>query len=251
MNELLVVVTLILQITNGQIVGSATGFFYEKNDSLYLITNRHVVIDETKGIKPDILRVKLHSDPNDLTKNGDVDIPLYSNNIAKWHVHPDYSAKKIDIAVIEIDPNKLKPYFFKALSASVFLRKEYSLAMGEDVMVIGFPRGLSDTKHNLPINRSAMVSSAYNIDFQGSPLFLVDANLHHSMSGSPVMTRAKSIWLSSDGSLKSYKEPISFFLGIFSATLGVNLPTGQQEQLGLGTVWYGYLIEEIIDSFSK
>jgi hypothetical protein len=71
------------------------------------------------------------------------------------------------------------------------------------------------------------------------------------MSGSPVMTRAKSIWATSDGDLKAYKQPISYFLGVFSATLGINLPTGQQEQLGLGAVWYGYLIEEIIDSMSK
>jgi hypothetical protein len=48
------------------------------------------------------------------------------------------------------------------------------------------------------------------------------------------MTRAKSIWATSDGSLKSYKEPVPFFLGFSLATLGVNLPTGQQEQLGLG-----------------
>jgi S1-C subfamily serine protease len=251
MRELLLVVTLILQMQNGQAVGSATGFFYERNGSLYLVTNRHVVMDETKSIKPDLLKVKLHTDPNDLTKNGDVDIPLYSNGIAKWHVHPDYSAKKIDIAVIEVDSSKLKPYFFKALSAAIFLHKDYSLAMGEDVMVIGFPRGLSDSKHNLPINRSAMISSAYNINFQGSPLFLVDGNLHPGMSGSPVLTRAKSIWQASDGSHKAYNEPISFFLGVFSATLGVTLPTGQQEPLGLGTVWYGYLIEEIIHSFSK
>jgi|RhiMetdeSRZDD1v2_1073273.scaffolds.fasta_scaffold81909_2 S1-C subfamily serine protease len=251
MSDLLVVVALVLQIQNGQPVGTATGFFYVKNDTIYFVTNRHVVIDETKGIKSDLLRVRLHTDPNDLTKNKDVDIPLYTNGMAKWHVHPNYSTKKIDIAIVEIDPNNLQPYYFKALSATVFLPKEFPLALGEDVMVIGFPRGLSDTTHNLPINRSAMISSAHTIDFQGNPQFLVDANLHPGMSGSPVMTRAKSIWATSDGALKAYKEPVPYFLGVFSATLGFKLPSGQQEQLGLGTVWHGYLIEEIIDSMSK
>ena len=65
------------------------------------------------------------------------------------------------------------------------------------------------------------------------------------------MTRAKSIWASSDGSLKTYKEPIPFFLGVYSATVGITFPTGQQEKLGLGVVWYGNLIEEIIDSLTK
>jgi S1-C subfamily serine protease len=251
MSELLVVVALVLQIQNGQPIGTATGFFYTKNDTIYFVTNHHVVIDETKGIKSDLLKVRLHTDPNDLTKNGDVDIPLYTNGAAKWHVHPDYSTKKIDIAIVEIDQDSLKPYYFKALSVAVFLPKQFPLALGEDVMVIGFPRGVSDTTHNLPINRSAMISSAHRIDFRGNPQFLVDANLHPGMSGSPVMTRAKSIWATSDGDLKAYKEPVPYFLGVLSDTLGVNLPTGQQEQLGLGTVWYGYLIEEIIDSMSQ
>jgi S1-C subfamily serine protease len=55
MSDLLVVVALVLQIQNGQPVGTATGFFYVKNDTIYFVTNRHVVIDETKGIKSDLL----------------------------------------------------------------------------------------------------------------------------------------------------------------------------------------------------
>lgn len=53
MNELLFIVALITMVQGSQNVGSATGFFYVKNDVLYFITNRHVVIDETKDIKPD------------------------------------------------------------------------------------------------------------------------------------------------------------------------------------------------------
>ena len=56
MNELLVIVALIVQIQNGQPIGTATGFFYLKNDTVYLVTNRHVVLDEAKRIKPDIHR---------------------------------------------------------------------------------------------------------------------------------------------------------------------------------------------------
>lgn len=252
MNDLLVVVALVMQIQKGQPVGTATGFFYLKSDVLYLVTNRHVVIDETKGIKPDLLRVKLHTDPKDLTKNVDVDIPLYSNGSAKWHVHENYATKKTDIAVIELEQKKFKTGFFiKALNASNFLPKDLRITTGEDVIVIGFPRGLSDTEHNLPLVRNAMISSAYGVQFQGNPLFLVDANLHPGMSGSPVMTKPKDVWPDTQGGTRFFTGSPTFFLGAFSATLGVTLPTGQQEQLGLGAVWYGYLIEEIVDSFTR
>src|ERR1051326_8929810 len=200
MNELLVIVTLLIQIQNGQPKGTATGFFYMKNHTVYLVTNRHVVIDENKNLKPDLLRARVHTDPSDLTKNIDLDIPLYANGTARWHVHKDYSAKRMDIAVVELDQARMKSgVFIKALSSQNFLPANFLVAPGEDVMVLGFPRGLSDTTYNLPINRSAMISSAYKINFQGLPLFLVDSNLHPGMSGSPVMTKPKNMWSDTAG----------------------------------------------------
>jgi S1-C subfamily serine protease len=250
-NEILAVVILIIQIQSGQPVGTATGFFYVRNDIIYLVTNRHVILDEEKGIKPDVLRVKLHVDPNDMTNNVDFDIPLYSAILARWHVHPDYVTKKIDIAVIEIDQKALRAgHFFKGLSTSNFLPKEYVIQPGEDVMVIGFPRGLSDSTHNLPLIRNAMISSAYGVEFQGSPFFLIDANLHPGMSGSPVITKPKNTWPDNKGNINILSGSPMYFLGVHSATLGLTLSSGE-EPLGLGTVWYGYLIEEIIDSFEN
>ena len=250
-NEILAVVILIVQIQSGQPVGTATGFFYVKNDIVYMVTNRHVILDEEKGIKPDTLRVKLHVDPTHMTNNVDFDIPLYSASLARWHVHPDYVTKKIDIAVIEMDQKALRAgHFFKGLSASNFLPKEYVIQPGEDVMVIGFPRGFSDSTHNLPLVRNAMISSAYSVDFRGSPFFLIDANLHPGMSGSPVITKPKNTWPDDKGNINILTGSPMYFLGVHSATIVLPLSSGK-ESLGLGTVWYGYLIEEIIDSFEK
>jgi S1-C subfamily serine protease len=250
-NEILAVVILIIQIQSGQTVGTATGFFYIRNDVVYLVTNRHVILDEEKGIKPDTLRVKLHEDPKDMTKNVDFDIPLYSDDSVKWHMHSDYKTKKIDVAVIEIDQGALRAgHFIKGLSSSNFLPKEYVIQPGEDVMVIGFPRGFSDSTHNLPLVRNAMISSAYGVDFQGSPFFLIDANLHPGMSGSPVITKPKNTWPDDKGNINILTGSPMYFLGVHSATIVLPLLSGK-ESLGLGTVWYGYLIEEIIDSFEK
>ncbi|MBN4054505.1 trypsin-like peptidase domain-containing protein [Nitrospira defluvii] len=249
MSELFFVVSLVTMIQSGKPVGTATGFFYEKNDSLYFVTNRHVVVDESKGVKPDILRVRLHTNPDDLTKNADRDVPLYDKGKAKWHVHKEYASKAIDIAVIEIDAKALTSgTFIKVLSASNFLPAEFLINPGEDVMVIGFPRGLSDSLHNLPLTRSALISSAYGIDFEGRQMFLVDSNLHPGMSGSPVMTRPKNVWADKKGNTNLLTGSPTYFVGIFSATLSVNVTATQQEALGLGAVWYARLIEEIIAS---
>jgi len=149
MNELFFVVSLITMIQGGKPVGTATGFFHTRNNALYFVTNRHVVVEEAKGLKADILRVRLHTDPNDLTKNVDRDITLYKDGKATWHVHKDYAKRAMDIAVIEVDANSLtNGAYIKALSASNFLPEEFLINPGEDVMVIGFPRGLSDSTHN-------------------------------------------------------------------------------------------------------
>src|SRR2546426_494373 len=143
MSELFFVVSLVTMIQNGKPVGTATGFFYTKNDAVYFVTNRHVVIEEPKGLKPDILRIRLHANPDDLTKNVERDIPLYKNGKATWHVHKDYASKAIDIAVVEVDAKALTANtYIKALSVSNFLPGEFLINPGEDVMVIGFPRGL-------------------------------------------------------------------------------------------------------------
>lgn len=247
MNDLLLVVTLIVMVQGGRDVGTATGFFYVKNDVLYFVTNRHVVLDEAKGLKPDALRVRLHTDPKDLTKNVDRVIPLYLGSKAAWHVHKDYARTRVDVVVIEVDTKTVTAgTVIKALNRDNFIPERFLVTPGEDVMVIGFPRGMSDSLHNLPLIRNALVSSAYGVPFQGSPMFLVDANLHPGMSGSPVMTKPKNVWPDKDGNTNMLTGAPTYFLGVFSATVGVRVSATQEETLGLGAVWYGELVEDII-----
>lgn len=249
MNDLLLVVALIVMVQGGRDVGTATGFFYLKNDVLYFVTNRHVVLDEAKGLRPDAFRVRLHTDPKDLTKNVDRVVPLYRDSNPTWHVHKDYARTRVDVAVVELDAKAVTAgTVIKALSRSNFIPEKFLITPGEDVMVIGFPRGMSDTTHNLPLIRNALVSSAYGVQFQGLPMFLVDANLHPGVSGSPGMTKPKNIWPDKDGNTNMLTGSPTYFLGVFSATLSVRVSATQEEALGLGAVWYADLVEEIIAS---
>ena len=272
MHDLFLLVALVTMLQGGKEVGTATGFFYSKDNTAYFVTNRHVVINEEEGHKADALRLRLHAHPKDLTKNVDRIIPLYHGDRPRWHVHKDYPKVRIDISVIEVESKLLSGTSRTFLNNKSFYSKDRTAFIpGEDIVVIGFPRGLSDTTHNLALMRNALISSAYGINFRGQPMFLIDGNLHQGMSGSPVMTKPRTLIPSRTGFTVS-NEPVTAFLGVFSATLSAVIPVKQtnkaaekkdeplknqekmatkEEALGLGVVWYGDLIEEIIDSIKK
>jgi len=75
-NPVVVTVSIVRPLKGGIIAGSATAFFYCRGEELFLVTNRHVVRDGDQGQVPDLLRLRLHTDSNNVTKNGDHDVPL-------------------------------------------------------------------------------------------------------------------------------------------------------------------------------
>ena len=56
----------------------------------------------------------------------------------------------------------------------------------EDVYMIGYPNGLWDEAHNLPIARKGMTATNPVIDYNGKKEFLVDMAVFPGSSGSPV-----------------------------------------------------------------
>ena len=57
------------------------------------------------------------------------------------------------------------------------LPRSIQLHLGEDVIIMGYPLGLSDHIRNLPILRNGILASAYAIPFNGNPYFLIDSYL--------------------------------------------------------------------------
>jgi S1-C subfamily serine protease len=45
-----------------QLLTGASGFFFERDERLYLVTNRHVVIDKPSGHLPDRIEIEVHTD---------------------------------------------------------------------------------------------------------------------------------------------------------------------------------------------
>ena len=245
-HEIVLTVSIIIQLSSGAVVGSASGFFYTKGDKLFLVTNQHVMRDQKKEIEPDTLRLRLHTDSNNIALNDDFDIPLYADKKPLWKIHPQF--KDADVALIEIDRKKLQQKFsVKALNKDSFLPKNYRLDPGEDVFVMGYPLSFHDIQNNLPIFRSAMIASTYRVYFQSLPLFLIDANLHPGTSGSPVITKPKSTWVDDAGTTNLVTGTVYYLVGVHSGTVDKSVTGGQE--IGLGAAWYAELIEDIASLF--
>jgi len=232
----------VVPIRNGKDCGNATGFFYVRGNRRFLVTNRHVVIDEKRNFYPDALRIRVHADSSDLRRNEDLLISLYDNAKQKlWLEHPQYGSHA-DIVCLSLEGILGSQHLVNLLKSDAFLPSDLVLTIGQDAVVLGFPLGFHDDVLNLPVLRSAMVSTPYPAGFRGMPFFLIDARLHEGISGSPVFTKPTSMFMDRSGSTRIFTGTPAFLIGIVSAALPPNLG---DNPLGLYVVWFANLVEEI------
>lgn len=247
-SDMVATVTQIHCFRDGRQQGVGTGFFYLYEDNLHLITNRHVIINEEEDYIPDEIRLRLHTDPNDIRQNDNYSVRLYNDDEERlWHQHPT-GHNEIDVAVIPMNREQVMPRFFiKAFRPEDHVPQNVDISIGEDVLVIGYPLGFHDALHNLPIIRNAIISSVYPVPFQGYPIILIDSRLHSGTSGSPVFTKPSQMIRYTNGSTSLSSGTRSFLVGVHSGTFDiVERDPDQDEPLGLNAVWFASLIPEII-----
>ena len=221
---------------------NASGFFYLDAGFLYLITNRHVVIDEAAQHRPDSLRILVHTNSLDLTSNETIVIPLFKDGVSQWREHPEHGSKVDVVAVSITDPTMLSQHYIDAFRPSDILSEDQTLPPGQSVLIVGFPLGFNDTYHNLPIVRQAVVATDFSHPFKGEPYFLTDARMHRGTSGAPVVARIKR-----PTEVAGQFEERWCLLGIHSAALDVSDRDPQQDdRLGLNCAWYARLVAEMV-----
>jgi hypothetical protein len=104
------------------------------------------------------------------------------------------------------------------------------------VRIVGFPLGIHDLVHKLPVARQAVVASAFGVRFQGQGCFLTDARLHRGTSGAPVVARVV-------GKGSGRTELPWMLLGVHAARLDVtNRDATQDESLDLNFAWYADIL---------
>lgn len=221
----------VLTFNAGQPLTNASGFFFERDETLFLVTSRHVVRDESSQHFPDLVRIALHTDRNNIARLMDFEIPLYRDGNSVWRQGSDL-AGDIDIAVIALERAALPADLVYHPFTIDHLPGDREVPVGTALLIVGFPLGFQDALHQLPVARHAILSSCFDLRFQGEGYFLTDARTHRGMSGAPVVTRMNS---PSDQDC-----PLPWLLlGVHSARMDVGTRDATlDEGLGLNCAWF-------------
>ena len=132
---------------------NASGLFFERDERLFLVTSRHVMIDEPSKHFPDRIEVEFHIDPKNMAKSTGFSIPLYRNGKSLWRQGLD-TAGEIDVAVIEIErPALPKTAVYRAFTPVHLLSSLDQVEVGTSLLIVGFPLGFHDTLHHMPVVR--------------------------------------------------------------------------------------------------
>ena len=249
--------------------GSGTGFIFqlERDGQNYplLVTNKHVVDGSTKAA------IRVHRSNGERPALGDsVEVTLDAPDwAAMWHGHPDPA---VDITVAAFGPilNQLTKAgiqpFYRAISPRDIpsAKQIEDLDALEEVTFVGYPNGIWDAVNALPVLRRGTTASPLQVDFEGTPRFIIDASVFGGSSGSPVFIANTGGYSEKNGNFTVGNR--FYFLGVVAAVfqrtalneiISVPIPTStrpvavQQEMLDLGIVFKSRTVMEAVDHWHE
>ncbi|MBS3952555.1 MAG: trypsin-like peptidase domain-containing protein [Methylomicrobium sp.] len=244
--------------------GSGTGFvFLQSQNSLhypFIVTNKHVIAD---SISTGITFITKKDGKPQLGNGFRLSIEGLGD---AWHGHPD---ENVDVTVIPLAPLEER---IKELGQEIFVQpitKEIialeddlrSLDAIEEVTFIGYPNGLWDSKHLTPILRKGHTATPIELNFQGRPIFLIDASVFPGSSGSPVFILNQGSYMK-DGNVilgsrlifvgivaeVFVKQDINNLLEITLPTANKQFATISNQMIDLGLVFKSTTVIEAIKS---
>jgi hypothetical protein len=217
-----------------QSLTNASGFYFARDQRLFLVTSRHVMIDEPSQHFPDRIEIEVHTDLNNLAQTTGFSMPLYRDGQSLWRQACD-SAGEVDVAVLEIERAALPAsMIYHAFTPAHLQPPQEPVEVGSSLLVVGFPLGFHDTLHHIAVVRHAVVASSFGLRFQGQGYFLTDARTHRGTSGAPVVMRIPG----SDTDGLPWR-----LLGVHSARLDLgSRDVDVDEALGLNCTWYADIL---------
>jgi hypothetical protein len=204
MEKLCLSTTRIEVFTENNKQSCGTGFLFQlesnaKEDFLLLVTAKHVVLkDGVQSIKFLLNDTNVN---NQSTTTSPINILLSKEEVNLFKPHPD---PKIDLCAIKLFP-LIKKFTNKKIS--LFSIKSHLIPTKEDIeqfdavediIMIGYPNALWDSKHNRPLVRRGITATDLKYDFKGDPIFEIDACSTPGSSGSPVFTYGNYIYHDKD-----------------------------------------------------
>lgn len=171
--------------------GSGTGFLtelcYDEDNQKcipVLITNKHVV---ENSINTTFSFCKSDNNSNPI----DTESVKIKYESPKWINHPDAS---VDLVCLPIAPILTKfeqdntKIFYAPIPTNIIPSEEKlnKLTAIEDVIMIGYPIGISDQYNHKPIIRRGITATHPRNNYQGKKEILLDMSCYPGSSGSPV-----------------------------------------------------------------
>jgi len=192
--------TIRIEALNGKKAMAGTGFYYgvvidstKGTIKVGVVTNKHVVKEAV------VLNLFFkEADKNDKPISGLPTVIGIPNDAKHVYSHPD---PNVDLVFIDIS-SVFEQFDKKGKKISSFILNKYWIQNDqqiekwmrptENILMIGYPNNLWDTKNNFPIAREGITASAAYRNFNGNKEFLIDIAAFPGSSGSPVFYYAEN-----------------------------------------------------------
>lgn len=162
--------------------GMGTGFFFvfQIGESSYpfIITNKHVV-ENCNSMQITISKKREIDNPESVAfkLEGIQSIKL------------DHSKHNVDICAIpaiDLFNDNFELDIAYLTQSDIRTNEIKNLNFVEDILMVGYPRGVIDEYNNLPVFRKGITATHPGIKFNNQKIFLIDMTITNGSSGSPV-----------------------------------------------------------------
>lgn len=162
--------------------GKGTGFFFvfqiEKSNYPFIITNKHVV-ENCNSMEITISKKRELDNPESFTFKFD---GIKSIKLD----HSKYNVDLCAIPAIDLFDNEFELDIAYLTQSDIRTNDIKNLNYVEDILMVGYPRGVIDDYNNLPVFRKGITATHPGIKFKNQKVFLVDMTITNGSSGSPV-----------------------------------------------------------------
>jgi hypothetical protein len=245
-------------------LSKATAFLYSGTmasngeQGMWLISNWHVFagrhIDppntalERNGAIPNRIKIQVMKIlPNNVVELNYQFSDIYNpDGTATWSQHR--LKNEVDIGVVNLGEN-LNTFAVAGLNIKAN-QNDMKIEIGNDVFILGYPLGFTFFITTPIWKRGIIASEPYLEIPQSRNRIVIDSTTRSGMSGSPVILRQKTHYVSESGEIKQHANA-SRILGVYSSRPKFNLTSSAVDGLEdtraeLGYVYKAGLIEQII-----
>lgn len=224
-------------------LGSATGFIIKHKDQRYLVTAAHTFTgrhSETgrliskEGAIPNRIEVHYHTSLSGSSRVI-VSHEILKDSKKRWVEHVEGS--RYDVAFLAVEQDLNDTVVGTVSLGQEMITRDMIVSLPDKVFVAGYPYG--EKANNFPIWKTGNIASDPDDNYQGFPMFLIDATTKKGMSGSPVMA-IKETYQASDGTTKLTPGGQYKFLGIYSGR------HSEDKLPDIGRVWKASVVTDIL-----